>query len=245
VRSSVDCILGRVRVMRHLYEVDGWGLGEVWERDGVILHHELAAPAPEPAAGLALAAAGPGLEHAAAAGPGLEHAAAAGPALAGAGLALEHAALDSALSAPGPRLPGPRLPRGDARPPDETLPGELQQDSSGFVPELCRRFARHLAGYPVEYGDVPVDLTWATPFQQALVVAARAVPWGDVVSYGELAALAGRPRAARAAGTFCAENRFSLIVPCHRVVASNGIGGYGPSGVSLKRRLLRLEGVLL
>ena len=241
--------------MRHLYEVDGWGLGEVWERDGVILHHELAAPAPEPAAGLALAAAGPGLEPAAAAGPGLEPAAAAGPALAGAGLGLEHAALDSALSAPGPRLPGPRLPgprlpgprlpRGDARPPDETLPGELQQDSSGFVPELCRRFARHLAGYPVEYGDVPVDLTWATPFQQALVVAARAVPWGDVVSYGELAALAGRPRAARAAGTFCAENRFSLIVPCHRVVASNGIGGYGPSGVSLKRRLLRLEGVLL
>jgi methylated-DNA-[protein]-cysteine S-methyltransferase len=121
----------------------------------------------------------------------------------------------------------------------------VQQDGSGFVPELCRRFARHLAGYPVEYADVPIDLTWATPFQQALATSARAVPWGDVVSYGELATLAGRLRAARAAGTFCADNRFSLIIPCHRVVASNGIGGYGPSGVSLKRRLLKLEGVLL
>lgn len=188
-----------MRVTRRLYEVDGWGLGEVWERDGLILHHELAAPAPETAA------------------------------------AADHP----------PSATGPQLPRGDARPPDGTLPGEVQQDSSGFVPDLCRRFALHLAGQPVKYGDVPIDLTWATPFQQALVAAARAVPWGEAVSYGELAALAGRPGAARAAGTFCAENRFSLIVPCHRVVAANGIGGYGPSGVSLKRRLLSLEGVLL
>ena len=48
--------------------------------------------------------------------------------------------------------------------------------------------------------------------------------------------------AARAAGTFCAENRFSLFVPCHRVVAAGGIGGYGSLGVEYKRRLLRLEG---
>jgi len=77
------------------------------------------------------------------------------------------------------------------------------------------------------------------------VAAARAVPWGEVVSYGELAALAGRPGAARAAGSFCADNRYSLIIPCHRVVAANGIGGYGSAGPSLKRRLLALEGVRL
>ena len=71
------------------------------------------------------------------------------------------------------------------------------------------------------------------------------MPWGEVVSYGELAALAGRPRAARAAGTFCAENRFSLFLPCHRVVAATGVGGYGASGVALKRRLLALEGIAL
>ena len=74
---------------------------------------------------------------------------------------------------------------------------------------------------------------------------ARAIPWGEIVSYGELAALAGCPGAARAAGSFCAENRFSLIIPCHRVVAANGIGGYGEAGPELKRRLLALEGVRL
>ena len=78
-----------------------------------------------------------------------------------------------------------------------------------------------------------------------LAAAARAIPWGEVVSYGELAALAGRPRAARAAGSFCAENRFALIIPCHRVVAAGGIGGYGAAGPELKRRLLALEGVRL
>ena len=82
----------------------------------------------------------------------------------------------------------------------------------------------------------------ATPFQAALAGALRNVPWGQIVSYGELSGLAGRARAARAAGTFCAENRFSLFVPCHRVVSVGGIGGYGELGVGYKRRLLRLEG---
>ena len=71
------------------------------------------------------------------------------------------------------------------------------------------------------------------------------MPRGEVVSYGELAALAGRPGAARAAGAFCAANRFALVVPCHRVVAAHGIGGYGTPGVDVKRRLLALEGVVL
>ncbi len=111
--------------------------------------------------------------------------------------------------------------------------------------ELVRRFSLHLDGHPVAYEDVPLDLEWATPFQRALAAALQAVPWGEVVSYGELAALAGRPGAARAAGSFCADNRYALIVPCHRVVAAGGIGGYGTSGVELKRRLLGLEGVRL
>jgi methylated-DNA-[protein]-cysteine S-methyltransferase len=69
------------------------------------------------------------------------------------------------------------------------------------------------------------------------------VPWGEVVSYRELANAAGFPNAQRAAGTFCAQNRFPLIVPCHRVVGADGIGGYGSLGVTYKRRLLELEGV--
>ena len=59
-------------------------------------------------------------------------------------------------------------------------------------------------------------------------------PRGEVVTYGELAALAGRPGAARAAGTFCARNRFAPFVPCHRVVAAGGIGSFGSLGVELQ-----------
>jgi len=111
--------------------------------------------------------------------------------------------------------------------------------------DLCQRFVAHLAGTPTAYDGVPIDLEWTTSLQRRLAATAREIPWGEVVSYGELAALAGRPRAARAAGSFCAENRFSLIIPCHRVVASTGIGGYGSAGPALKRRLLALEGVAL
>lgn len=119
-----------------------------------------------------------------------------------------------------------------------------------FVPELCRRFAAHLRGERVAYDDVAVDEAGLGDFQLGLLDAARSVAWGEVVSYGELAMRAGRPRAARAAGTFCAGNRLSLVVPCHRVVAAGRgepyeLGGYGSSGRRLKRRLLALEGTLL
>jgi len=118
------------------------------------------------------------------------------------------------------------------------------------VAGLCRRFEEHLAGSPVAYDDVVVDEGGLSAFQRELLAAVRTVAWGDVVTYGGLAALAGRPRAARAAGSFCAANRLSLVVPCHRVVAAGqgepyGIGAYGPSGIGLKRRLLALEGTIL
>ncbi len=60
---------------------------------------------------------------------------------------------------------------------------------------------------------------------------------------GEVAAVVGRPGAARAVGTACGRNCFPLIVPCHRVVGMNGIGGYGYGGLEIKRELLRREGV--
>jgi methylated-DNA-[protein]-cysteine S-methyltransferase len=113
------------------------------------------------------------------------------------------------------------------------------------IAELCRRFAAHLEGEETTYDDVRLELDWATELQHGLAAAARRIPWGEVVSYGELAALAGRPGAARAAGSFCAGNRYALVIPCHRVVAANGIGGYGIAGPALKRRLLALEGVHL
>jgi O-6-methylguanine DNA methyltransferase len=136
-----------------------------------------------------------------------------------------------------------RGPKGTPESPSETVAAAGARNGDDFVPDLIQRIHRLLGGRPVDFGDVPLDLEWCTPFQRAVVDAARAVPWGDVVTYGELAALAGYPVAARAVGSVCAGNRFWLIVPCHRVVAATGIGGYGASGAALKRRLLELEGV--
>jgi methylated-DNA-[protein]-cysteine S-methyltransferase len=110
------------------------------------------------------------------------------------------------------------------------------------VPDLVRRIRQFYGGERIEFRDVPLDLEWCTPFQADVATALRRVAWGEVVAYGELAAVAGYPRAHRAVGTFCAGNRYSLFLPCHRVVAADGIGSYGPLGVSYKRRLLRLEG---
>lgn len=110
---------------------------------------------------------------------------------------------------------------------------------------LADRIVAHFEGDHDSFADVALDLDGYTGFQRAIVETLRGVPWGEVVTYGELAALAGYPNAQRAAGSVCAHNRFPLVVPCHRVVSASGIGGYGTSGVEYKRRLLELEDVLL
>jgi methylated-DNA-[protein]-cysteine S-methyltransferase len=226
-----------VRVTRHPYDVPGWGVGEVWVREGVVIQHELASESLR-------------REHeAAAAERGDDVAVLLGVADDAGASDLKGARGSGGSRADaGPaRRDAPSLvsPNGGARRPARTLPAKPSSDRATFVPDLCRRFAEHLAGVPTSYDDVPLELDWATPLQQEFAAAARAIPWGEVVSYGELAILAGRPGAARAAGSFCADNRFSLIIPCHRIVAANGIGGYGSAGLGLKRRLLALEGVHL
>jgi len=124
---------------------------------------------------------------------------------------------------------------------EHPTPGGHPQGEHPLVPRLQAYFA----GDRVSFADVSVDLGWCTEFQRSLAAALRRVPWGAVVTYGELAALAGRPGAARAAGAFCAQNRFAIVVPCHRVVSAAGIGGYGSLGLGYKRRLLALEAVEL
>jgi methylated-DNA-[protein]-cysteine S-methyltransferase len=113
------------------------------------------------------------------------------------------------------------------------------------VRRLVHTLERYFAGDRVRFDDVALDLEGLSPFQSDVVRALRHVPYGEVVSYGELARGAGHPRAQRAAGTFCAHNRYPLILPCHRVVAANGLGAYGSLGADYKRRLLELEGVSL
>ena len=110
---------------------------------------------------------------------------------------------------------------------------------------LVDRIRAYFRGDADAFEDVELDLDWCTPFQRAAVNAMRSIPYGDIATYGEVAALAGHPNAQRAVGSVCASNRFGLFVPCHRVVAAGGIGSYGSLGPGYKERLLELEGVVL
>jgi len=101
--------------------------------------------------------------------------------------------------------------------------------------------------------DLPVDLSGCSPFQRrVLETLAREVAYGETVSYGELAEMAGSPGAARAVGRAMATNPIPLVIPCHRVVAAGGrLGGYGgvarggssEPNLARKRALLAREGV--
>jgi methylated-DNA-[protein]-cysteine S-methyltransferase len=102
---------------------------------------------------------------------------------------------------------------------------------------------RYFRGERVDLAGVQLELDELTPFQRAIAEALRRIPWGNIVSYRDLARGAGYANAQRAAGTFCARNRYPLFLPCHRVVSANGLGGYGSLGAEYKRRLLGLEGV--
>jgi methylated-DNA-[protein]-cysteine S-methyltransferase len=124
------------------------------------------------------------------------------------------------------------------------LPRPAATEAAGDHP-LGRRLRAFLGGEQDSFSDVELELDWCTPFQRAAVEAIRSIPYGETATYGEVAALAGYPNAARAAGSVCASNRFPLVVPCHRVVAAGGLGSYGSLGVAYKRRLLELERVVL
>jgi methylated-DNA-[protein]-cysteine S-methyltransferase len=131
------------------------------------------------------------------------------------------------------------------RPARSGSPGSDPGETEETVHPLARRLAAWFAGEPDPLDDVPLAHPEGTPFQDALAGALRTIPRGEVVTYGELAALAGRPRAPRAAGTFCATCDLCPFLPVHRVVGATGLGGFGSLGLDYKRRLLALEGVSL
>lgn len=119
--------------------------------------------------------------------------------------------------------------------------GDSVEDRSAFG-DLPGRLERYFAGEKVDFSDVEIDLSSQAPFHAAAQLAAQKVPYGELVTYKDLARMAGRANAARAAGSAMARNLVPVIVPCHRVVASGGIGGFA-LGLEWKRSLLKLEGV--
>lgn len=116
--------------------------------------------------------------------------------------------------------------------------------------ERTRRAAaqlrEYLDGLRTDF-DLPVDLESLTDFQRQVLLAARQVPRGKVATYGQIARNIGRPRAARAVGQALGRNPVPVVIPCHRVIASDGsLGGYsGGGGLASKRLLLQLEGARL
>lgn len=112
---------------------------------------------------------------------------------------------------------------------------------AGAPNDHCRRAAaaleRYFAGGPP--GDVPLDLR-GTPFQVRVWQAVARIPYGEVRTYGDIAAAVGS--GPRAVGGAVGQNRVAILVPCHRVVAAGGLGGYG-GRPDLKRLLLRREGI--
>jgi O-6-methylguanine DNA methyltransferase len=122
----------------------------------------------------------------------------------------------------------------------------LTQSASKSYVALIKRF---LDARIHDLAKLPIDLGGVTPFQRRVLIACRKIPWGSTVSYAKLARMAGRPRAVRAAAAVMRSNPFPLIVPCHRVIASDGgLGGFmgktGGRAVGLKRRLLENEGAV-
>jgi O-6-methylguanine DNA methyltransferase len=124
-----------------------------------------------------------------------------------------------------------------------------RMERRGFRPEPGPKRVRQAVEQLREYFagrrrrfDISVDLAGQTPFQRQVLEAAARVPAGAVASYGDIARAIGRPTATRAVGAALGQNPVPIVVPCHRIIGSDGgLHGYG-GGLDIKEKLLRLEG---
>jgi methylated-DNA-[protein]-cysteine S-methyltransferase len=133
------------------------------------------------------------------------------------------------------------LPCNSAREVQELL-GSYTSETPDACAGLQERLQAYFSGRPVIFPDT-LDWAGATPFQRRVWRAARLIPYGATRSYQWVASQIGKPGAARAVGQALGKNPFPIIVPCHRVVASDGkLGGF-TGGIEMKRLLLTLEKV--
>ena len=108
---------------------------------------------------------------------------------------------------------------------------------------LIEAFIAYSEGERIEFPQLELAKMPSTTFAAAVLKSCLAIPYGEVRSYGDLAAAAGSPRASRAVGSVMRTNRYPILIPCHRVIAAQGrLGGYSsPKGLDFKRRLLAME----
>lgn len=122
-------------------------------------------------------------------------------------------------------------------------PGALEKHPPAQIAALVHGLRALLAGDAVDLPAVALDLRDVAEFDRQVLAVTRVIPRGSTRTYGEIAATIGAPAAAQAVGRALGRNPFPLVVPCHRVVASDGrTGGFSaPGGVRTKRRLLEIE----
>jgi len=118
-------------------------------------------------------------------------------------------------------------------------PTNAQHDKNAFA-DLARRLIRYFDGEQVDFVD-KIDLSRATVFEKQVWLAAQSIPCGQTRSYGWIAKRIGKPSAARAVGQALGRNPIPILIPCHRVVRSNGqLGGFS-GGIDMKQTLLAIE----
>lgn len=111
--------------------------------------------------------------------------------------------------------------------------------TNGPLSEDCYKSLKGYLNGDVQAVNCPVNLT-GTPFEQAVKKTVMAIPYGQTLSYKEVAIKSGYPKAYRAVGGVMAKNTLVIKIPCHRVKAQNGLGGFS-GGLKLKEKLLSLE----
>lgn len=128
---------------------------------------------------------------------------------------------------------------------DQISRGGNPAENVSYAPftELAEKIKDHLTGKEVEF-HCKLDFSGVSRFQQKVYGVVQSIPRGQVRSYSWVACALGLFNSARAVGQALARNPFPIVVPCHRIISSNGsLGGYS-GGVELKQRLLKLEGLL-
>lgn len=122
--------------------------------------------------------------------------------------------------------------------------GFAEATPPAHVAAAIEAVTRLLSGEPEGLSDIAIDLADASDFERRVYAAARAIPIGDTLTYGELAARIGMPDAARAVGHALGRNPCPIVVPCHRILGGAGkSGGFSaPGGTSTKLKMLEIEG---
>lgn len=125
-----------------------------------------------------------------------------------------------------------------------SLQGAVAADPPPAIAALVEKLKRYGTGTPTDFTDIALDLAGVDPFRLAICRAARALGFGETVTYGELSARAGHAGMARETGQALGRNPVAIIIPCHRVLAAGGrIGGFSArGGARTKARLLAIEG---